>query len=320
MPSAMEAHPQVAGSVILVKPVGFGFSLETAASNGFQRNLPGQDLRAQAMREFDGLVHALTERGIGVTVLDPVDPQAPDAVFPNNWFSTDAQGRIVLYPMEARSRRSERDPNLGGLLGARGFTVVETVALNHWEQQGKALEGTGSLVLDRTARVAYAARSSRTDEAVLQAWCELTGFSPCTFTATMDGRADGQPVYHTNVLMTVGERFAMACMASVPDLHERHLLGSEIAKARKELVQISLEQMHAFAGNALQLRSAQGSFIFLSEQAFRSLQPDQVRQLRKHGELVPVAVPTIETVGGGSIRCMLAENFLPLRPQSCPPH
>jgi hypothetical protein len=130
----------------------------------------------------------------------------------------------------------------------------------------------------------------------------------------MDGRADGQPVYHTNVLMTVGERFAMACMASVPDLNERHLLGSEIAKARKELVQISLEQMHAFAGNALQLRSAQGSFIFLSEQAFRSLQPDQVRQLRKHGELVPVAVPTIETVGGGSIRCMLAENFLPLRP------
>ena len=306
-------HEQVARKVILVRPVGFGYSKETAATNGFQQDFSAPDVQQKVDQEFDALVQALIACEIGVTVLDPKDPSAPDAVFPNNWFSTDEEGRIVTYPMATASRRTERDPNLGAALASLGFENKGTFDLSDREEQGLALEGTGSMVLDRKTHTAYAALSPRTSEPVLDAWCKEMKYEPIAFTATMDGTRDGQPIYHTNVLMSIGERFAVVCMEAIPDLNERHRVAAELAKSWRELIQITLGQMHAFAGNILQLRSVKGEFIFLSEQAHRSLRPDQIRQLGKHGELVPVAIPTIETIGGGSVRCMLAENFLPLR-------
>lgn len=306
-------HEQVARKVILVRPVGFGYSKETAATNGFQQDLAIPDIQRKVELEFAALKQALVKCGIDILVLDPRDPSAPDAVFPNNWFSTDEDGRISLYPMAAASRRTERDPKLGDALSDLGFSDTGTFDLSHWEEQDLALEGTGSMVLDRKTHTAYAALSPRTSEQVLAVWCKEMKYEPIVFTATMDGTKNGQPVYHTNVLMSIGARFAVVCMEAVPDLNERHQVAAELAKSGRELIQIKLGQMHAFTGNILQLRSEHGDFIFLSEQAQRSLKQEQVRQLGKHGELVPVAIPTIETIGGGSVRCMLAENFLPLR-------
>lgn len=304
---------QLAQRVILVRPTGFRFAGESAATNAFQRNIADPDLRRKAAAEFDALVDALLLRGIGVTLLDPADPLAPDAVFPNNWFSTHADGGLVFYPMATLARRSERDPRLAGRLSQDGFRCDLCLDLTVHERDGLALEGTGSMVLDRKARTAYAAISPRTSLTVLQDWCARMGYRPLTFTATMDGTPEATPVYHTNVLMSVGERFALVCMEALPLLEERHRVAAELAKAGRELVQIDLGQMHAYAGNILQLAHGADRFIFLSARAHAAMRPDQLRQLGMHGELVPVPVPTIETVGGGSIRCMLAENFLPLR-------
>lgn len=296
-----------------MKPSGFRYSPDTALTNAFQQEHTGGDVSHKVEQEFEALLQALSACGIGFTVLDPKDPSAPDAVFPNNWFSTDEEGRIVTYPMATSSRRVERDPDIGGKLLTAGFASNETLDFAHWEGQGQALEGTGSMVLDRRTCTAYAALSPRTSEAVLDAWCTEMRYRPIAFAATVDGTKGGRPIYHTNVLMSIGERFALVCMEAVPDLNERHRVAAELAKSWRELILITCGQMHAFAGNILQLRSGKGDFIFLSDQANRSLRPDQVRQLGKHGELVPVAIPTIEAIGGGSVRCMLAENFLPLR-------
>lgn len=305
---------QVASRVIVVRPTGFGFDPGTAASNGFQRDLADPDLVRKAGKEFDALVEALQDRGIGTTVLDPADPAAPDAVFPNNWFSTDSEGRMVYYPMATASRRRERDLGLHRKLKDMGFASTDVLDISHWEADGQALEGTGSLVLDRTRRTAYAALSPRTTKEAVEAWCHELGFKPLTFTATMDGKADGQRIYHTNVMMTIGRGFAVLCAACIPDLNERHRVAAGLASSGKELVQLSMGQMRDFAANILQLRSGKGNFIFMSERAFKAFDAAQIHRLGRYGEPVPVAVPTIEAVGGGSIRCMLAENFLPLRP------
>lgn len=297
--------------MVLVRPSGFRYSAETAATNGFQQAATAPDLQRKVEQEFQALQDALARNGIGFIVLDSA---APDGVFPNNWFSTHDDGRIVLYPMATASRRSERDPELASKLSPAGFTSSGVLDLSGLEARALALEGTGSLVLDRKARLAFAALSPRTHQAALEAWCLEMKYRAVAFLATMDGTPHGQPVYHTNVVMSIGEDFALACMEALPDLNTRHIVAAELAQAGKELIQIDLRQMHAFAGNILQLRNGTAAFVFLSDQARRSLGAEQVRALGRHGELVPVAIPTIEAVGGGSIRCMLAENFLPLRP------
>lgn len=309
---------QVASAVILIRPSGFGYDPETAASNGFQRRLPESEVREQAAFEFDGLLDALRNAGIGITVLDPYSPDAPNAVFPNNWFSTDAQGNVVLYPMHTASRRAERDPELAKQLEQEGSRVRQTLDFSGWEHKGLILEGTGSLVLDRVAHRAFACLSPRTTETALNAWCEQLGYTPIAFTATMDGKLSGEPVYHTNVVMSIGERFAVVCFEAMPYPAERQEVSEELVKSGREVISISLDQMHRFVGNMLQLRAAHkppappiaDAFIFLSGTAFTALVPEQRIALQKHGQLVPIAVPTIEAVGGGSVRCMLAENFL----------
>lgn len=308
---------QVASSVILVRPAGFGYDPETAGSNGFQQRSELPDVKRPAAEEFDGLLEVLRGCGIGLTVLDPLDPTAPNGVFPNNWFSTHADGRIVLYPMATPSRRSERDPDLARLLAGEGFAPAATIDLSAWEHQGMVLEGTGSLVLERSARMAFACLSPRTTEAALVGWAERTGYTTVPFTATMDGRMDGVPVYHTNVVMSVGERFAVCCFEAMPYPADRQEVDQELRRAGKEVLPISIAQMHRFVGNMLELRgrpapqlSTNGRYILLSETAFRALWPEQRLALERHAQLVPVPVPTIEAVGGGSVRCMLAENFL----------
>jgi len=321
---------QSASSVILIRPTGFGFDPETADSNAFQRSLTDRDVKRQAAEEFDGLLDALRSCGIGITVLDPVDRSAPNAVFPNNWFSTHADGTAVIYPMYTPSRRVERDPELKVTLQREGFTVRQVVDLSAWEKKGLVLEGTGSLVLDRMKCHAYACLSPRTTEAALHAWCETLGFVPIAFTATMDGTLSGQPVYHTNVVMSIGTRFAVVCLEALPHAAERLMVEEELAKSGREVIPITLEQMHQYVGNMLELRrqlsarlpvgqvvgapragqQATDNFILLSETAFNALRPFQRIALERHARLMPVPIPTIETVGGGSVRCMLAENFL----------
>lgn len=317
---------QVADSVILIRPTGFGFDPQTAASNTFQQRITDPEVKRKAAEEFDGLLEALRICGIGFTVLDPFDRTAPNGVFPNNWFSTHADGTVVLYPMLTPSRRAERDPDMQHVLQQEGFKTRQTLDLSGWEHKGLILEGTGSLVLDRLHKKAFACLSERTTERAVNAWCEQMGYTPITFVATEDGRIPdgggvrGIPVYHTNVVMSIGEGFAVVCLDAMPFPAERQEVQEELIKAGKEVIPIGIEQMQHFLGNMLQLRPADGpvvhgtigapSYILLSETAFNQLRPDQRIALQRHGQLVPVAIPTIEAVGGGSVRCMLAENFL----------
>lgn len=313
---------QVAHSVILVRPTGFGYDPETAVSNSFQREIRDPDIRRRAAEEFDGLLQALRSFGVGVTVLDPMDPIAPNGVFPNNWFSTHADGTVVLYPMLTLSRRAERDPDMARTLSREGFNTRQTLDFSGWEHKGLILEGTGSLVIDRLGRKAYACISDRTSLAAVNAWCENLGYTPITFVATEDGRIPdgggkrGVPVYHTNVVMSIGESFAVVCLDAMPYPAERQEVEEELKKSGKEVIAIGIEQMQHFVGNMLPLRGADAlsrpmPCIFLSETAFNQLHPEQRLKLQAYGQLVPVPVATIETIGGGSVRCMLAENFLP---------
>lgn len=305
--------PHAASAVILVRPTGFGPDPETAVSNAFQQLVNDPDIRRLAEEEFDGLLDALDRFGIGTTVLDPVDPTAPNAVFPNNWFSTHADGTVVLYPMCTPSRRRERDRSLDETLEREGFHVKRLIDLSALERADRFLEGTGSLVLDRVRNVAYAALSPRTSERGLNVWCGVMDGHQVPFLATMDGTLTGPPVYHTNVVMSIGEGFALVCLESMPYPVDREDVQAELERAGKVLVPITLHQMHRYVGNLLQLRSPKGPAILLSTTAFGALDPGQRRLLEAHGQLVPVPVPTIEAVGGGSVRCMLAENFLERR-------
>jgi len=301
---------RAASRVILVRPTGFRYDPETAASNAFQRNLGDPDVRLRAEREFDALLYALSECGIGFTVLDPVDPSAPNSVFPNNWFSTHDDGTLVLYPMCTPSRRRERDTQLAAVLAREHFKVERVVDLSFMEAEGRYLEGTGSLVLDRERNLAFAAISPRTSERALNNWCGQMHYHQVPFLATMDGTLTGQPLYHTNVLMSIGEDFVVVCLDALPYPVDRDDLWNELDRGSRRIVLISLEQVHRFVGNLMELRSPKGPFIFLSETAFNALKPPQRQVLEGRAQLVPVAIPTIEAVGGGSVRCMLAENFL----------
>src|SRR5436190_1617527 len=267
---------QIASSVFLVRPTGFGYDPETAQSNAFQNRRPDEDVKRQAAIEFDGLLEALRHAGIGITVLDPFQPDAPNAVFPNNWFSTDAEGNVVLYPMHTSSRRAERDPDVARTLAIEGFNTERTIDLSGWEHEALILEGTGSLVLDRVQRRAFACLSPRTTENALNAWSEQIGYTPIAFTATMDGKIGGQAVYHTNVVMSIGERFAVVCFEAMPYPAERQEVNEELEKSGREVIPITLQQMHNYVGNLLQLKGGGknaplSDFIFLSETAFLAL-------------------------------------------------
>lgn len=303
-------EPQCANAVLMIRPACFGANVETAASNRFQHNGADADAAVIACREFDGLARALVDAGIAVHVVeDRPQPPKPDACFPNNWVSFHADGTAVLYPMMAPSRRAERREEVLTALRTAGFRIARTVDLSGWEARGEFLEGTGSLVLDRCHRTAYACRSPRTTPAALDDFAGRLQYRVIAFDAT--GAAD-EPAYHTNVLMAIGEDFSVICAEAVTDEVEREQLLSELALAGHEPLAISRAEMQGFAGNLLALRARGGSqVIAMSDAAWHSLAPASRRALERRGRIVTAPIPTIERLGGGSVRCMIAEVFLP---------
>jgi hypothetical protein len=314
--AAQSGHePQSARAVLMVRPASFGFNPQTAASNAFQQagDAPGSaDAQRLALAEFDALAQALQRAGVEVLICaDTALPAKPDAIFPNNWVSFHSDGTVALYPMLAPNRRWERrDEILQQVVHEGRFRVSRTVDLTHREAEGKFLEGTGSVVLDRTHRVAYASLSPRTDLDVLGEFAQLLDYELVTFEAH-DGTA--QPVYHTNVVMAVGTGFAVLCGEAIAHAQHREAVLNTLRASGHDIVDISLRQMHEFAGNILELAPAGGAVVALSTTAWRSLEAAQRRILEAHAELIPVAIPTIEHMGGGGVRCMLAELHLPKR-------
>jgi hypothetical protein len=314
-PAHSGPEPQSARTVLMVRPASFGFNSQTAASNAFQQaaGLPREDqARGLALKEFDGVAQALERAGVQVLIAsDTPHPAKPDAIFPNNWVSFHADGTVALYPMLAPNRRLERrEEILEQVLREGRFHASRTVDLTHREAEGKFLEGTGSLVLDRAHRVAYASLSPRTDLDVLGEFGQLLDYDLVAFEAA---DAAAQPVYHTNVVMAIGTRFAVVCGEAITQAAHRSAVFNQLRADGHEVVDITQRQMQAFAGNLLELAPAGGPVVALSTTAWGCLEPAQRRILESHAEPVPVAIPTIERIGGGGVRCMLAELHLPKR-------
>ena len=298
---------QTTSHILMIRPVNFSFNAETAVNNAFQ-SAATADAQQKARQEFDRFVALLREHDVDVTVIeDTPEPYTPDSIFPNNWISFHAGGLICLYPMYAANRRLERKSGVIDQL-RETFRVDRTLDFSPYEQEERYLEGTGSMVLDRDHRIAYACLSPRTDKTVLLDFCEKTGFTPEIFSGV---DADAKSIYHTNVMMCVADRYVVACLDSLPDPDERHHLVATVRSTGKPLIPISLDQMNRFAGNMLQIQNRAGeSFLVMSTQAFDSLTPDQVRRLTAFNPILHSPLTTIETNGGGSARCMMAEIHL----------
>ena len=307
-------EPQLASTVLMVRPVRFESNPQTAASNRFQEDPDAtpEEQQAAAIGEFDGLVDALRGAGVEVIVVDDTpSPHTPDSIFPNNWITTHADGRVVLYPMEAENRRDERRPDVIDHLHDAGFQVNEIVDLSAHEDNGRYLEGTGSVVLDRRHRIAYACVSSRTHIDVLGEFAQRMDYDIVSFDA-LDN--DGVAIYHTNVMMSVGDEFTVICDEAIPRDEQRDAVLRRLRETGHVIVSLSYDQLHAFAGNLLELASTGGEHVIaLSEQALRSLDDQQVALLRSYGRLVSAPIDNIERSAGGSVRCMLAEVYLPRR-------
>ena len=301
---------QTTDHVLMIRPARFRSNPETAASNAFQLDDVSPDAAQVAARsEFDAYVEALRDAGVGVLVVeDTPEPHTPDSIFPNNWVSFHRDGCILLYPMEAPNRRLERRAAVLAEVG-RQFAIRETVDLSRFETEGKFLEGTGAMVLDHDTRLAYVCHSSRSHPEAMKAFEAQSGYRAVWFHAT---DRFGKPIYHTNVMMCVGRAIAVVCMESVVDAAERALLRQLLHAGGKLIIEISLAQMESFAGNMLELRSVRGDPVLaMSRRAWGSLTAAQRRRISAYADPVLAPIDTIERLGGGSARCMLAEIFLP---------
>lgn len=299
---------QCASHVLMVRPSAFHYNAQTAVNNSFQQpGEPSATVQASALEEFDGLARLLEENGVEVLIMhDTPAPPKPDAVFPNNWISFHSNGTLVLYPMFAPNRRLERSPQMIERFRDK-FRVKSILNLTEHEKQGQYLEGTGSLVLDRKDHLAYACLSERTDAALVDRFSKKMGYRAVTFYAS---DAEGNPIYHTNVMMSVGDAFALVCLESLHDNLERQALKERLERHGREVIEIDMGQMNAFAGNILQLQSAQKEvLIVMSSGAFAAYRPEQLERLAQHGKIIHTPLTTIETHGGGSARCMIAEIF-----------
>ncbi len=304
---------QTASTVLMIRPVRFESNPHTAESNKFQgknQSSPEQQ-QIDAAIEFDGLKTVLESSGIQVIQIDDTaEPHTPDAIFPNNWVSFHADGTVVLYPMEAPNRRTERRADIIDMLSAEyGFQVREVLDLSGHENEGQYLEGTGSLVLDRSNRIAYACLSSRTHLDALGDFAQRMNYKVVAFDAV---DRDGAPIYHTNVLMNVGETLAVICDEAIQRQDQRQAVEKSLKETGHEVVSLSFEQMESFAGNMLELRSMSGDkVIAMSEQARQSLNQSQLATIAAHAKIVSAPIDQIESSAGGSVRCMLAEVHLP---------
>ncbi len=314
MSEKINERGQSAGAVMMIRPRAFRANAQTAATNAFQPlnpRLSEHEQQGRAAQEFDGLVAALEAAGVEVVVFDDSDERdTPDAVFPNNWVSFHGDGTVILYPMLAENRRDERRVELiDELADTHGFDVGRIIDLSRSETDGVYLEGTGSLVLDRVNRIAYACASPRTDPDLARRFCKRFGYRLVVFDAI---GPDGDPVYHTNVLMSVGSRISVLCAESIRDDDERQVVMGEMQDAGQQVLQITREQMKQFAGNILELKGHDGrSVVAMSARALKCLSAVQRAAIEAHAEIVSAPIHTIEDCAGGSVRCMLAEIHLP---------
>ena len=304
---------QLASTVLMIRPVRFESNPMTAVSNLFQgrsKATPDEQQTAAA-REFDGLVDTLRSAGIDVVVVDDTEePHTPDSIFPNNWVSFHADGRVVLYPMEAPNRRTERRVDILDRLSAEyGFQIAEILDLSGHENSGHYLEGTGSMVLDRSNKIAYACLSSRTQLDPLGDFAQRMDYELMSFEAV---DRDGVPIYHTNVLMNVGEAVAVICDEAIAREDQRAAVLTKLRETGHDVVSLSYDQLNAFAGNMLELRNKEGErVVAISTRAFESLDSKQRETLEANGRIVHSPIDNIESSAGGSVRCMLAEVHLP---------
>ena len=294
----------------MIRPAAFGFNEETAANNFFQSD-PGtgkEQLQERALLEFDRMVEVLQKQNIRVLVInDTKKPAKPDAIFPNNWLITSPNGTVSLFPLYAPNRRAERREDILEKL-AQEFVLRDVQDWSEFEAEGRFLEGTGSMVIDHDNKMIYASVSERTSLSVLEKFATSGGYQAIVFLAT---DKNGHPVYHTNVVMTLGEKFAVLCEEAIEEEWELIAVRQLLESTNHAIIAITREQMHRFAGNMLEVKNDKGeNYLVLSETAYNSLQKEQRRMLEAYAQLLPVAVPTIEEVEGGSVRCMMAEIFL----------
>ncbi|MCW4469025.1 arginine deiminase-related protein [Flavobacterium sp. MFBS3-15] len=306
---------QITDTLLMIRPVAFRMNEQTAVNNYYQKVMDGllpSTVNAKAQQEFDAFVEKLRAAGINVVVVDDtVDPDTPDSIFPNNWVSFHENGDVALYPMFAENRRSERREDILDLLEDQGFNIENIVDYTSAEEDGIFLEGTGSIVLDRANHKAYCALSPRADEELLIEYCEDFELSPVIFEAfqTVDG--ERRHIYHTNVMMCIGDTFAVICADCIDDKKERKMVLENLREDGKEIILLTEQQLNHFAGNMLQVQGANGkSYLVMSESARQVLTKDQVSKIEKHTEILSSSLDTIEACGGGSARCMMAEVFL----------
>jgi hypothetical protein len=294
--------------ILMVRPFQFYFNQQTAANNFFQSNINIENANELAIAEFDAMVEKLRAHQIKVNVVqDTKDPSTPDSIFPNNWVSTHTNGTVCLYPMFAENRRAERKSTVINFLQSN-YKIENTLDLTDLEKEGIFLEGTGSMVLDHQNKIAYGCLSERLDKEAFISWCDKMQFKPITFKAVDD---KAQPIYHTNVLMCMANQFVVICLDSIPNEQERQMLLDSFARTNKEVIEISQDQLNHFAGNMLQVFDiTEKPHLIMSEQAYKSLHTAQLKSLEKYNPILPISIPTIEALGGGSTRCMMAEIYL----------
>ena len=294
--------------ILMVRPFQFYFNQQTAVNNFFQSNINIENANELAIAEFDAMVEQLRAHQIKIKVVqDTKDPSTPDSIFPNNWISTHPDGTLCLYPMYAENRRAERKLNVIEFLQAN-YKIENLLDLTDFEKEGKFLEGTGSMVLDHQNKMAYGCLSERLNKEAFTYWCDKMQFKPISFKAE-DNKA--QPIYHTNVMMCMGNQFVVICLESIPNKLEKQIVLESFLQTNKEVITISQDQLNHFAGNMLQVFDLfEKPHLIMSKQAYTSLHEAQLKSLEKYNTLVPISIPTIEALGGGSTRCMMAEIYL----------
>lgn len=300
----------LASTILMIRPAAFGVNEETSANNYFQSSVitNQEDLQAKTLIEFDQMVATLRSHHIDVVVIDDTpEPIKPSAIFPNNWLSTSPNGTVFVYPMFAPSRRAEKRDDILFFLNEK-FIVNNVQDWSEYEVEGKFLEGTGSMIIDHDNRVIYACYSSRTDVSVLEKYADANGYMAIIFVVT---DKEGFPVYHTNVAMALGENFAILCEEAIEEEWELIAVKQLLESTAHEMIRITRDQMHQFAGNMLQVKNKKDDkFLVMSQTAFDSLTEDQRERLSSYSTLLPIAIPAIEKAEGGSVRCMMAEIFL----------
>jgi hypothetical protein len=305
---------QITDTLVMIRPVHFRMNEETAVNNYFQKTTKDlqETVNKKAQTEFDAFANKLKGVGVNVIVIDDIASQdTPDSIFPNNWVSFHENGDVALYPMFAKNRRKERREDIFEKIEAEGRFIRNFVDYTSAELENIYLEGTGSLILDRQNRKAYCALSPRADEDLVIEFCEDFEFTPIIFNAYQSHEGERLPIYHTNVMMCVAEEFAVICLDTIDDKKERKLVADSLTQDGKEIISISEEQMNNFAGNMLQVQGKSSKYLVMSKTAHDSLKEHQIKSIEKHCPILSSDLSTIETHGGGSARCMLAEVFIP---------